>query len=124
MPRIGDVMRGNLLTTEATEPLQQAAERMCERGVGAALVLNGSGALVGILTERDVLRAVSQGEVAGTHVAAWMTRDPDTVGPDDTTRMAAELMVRGGFRHVPVVEGSTPVGIVSIRDLMRIVVED
>ena len=124
MPRIGDVMSGNLLTTEATAPLQQAAEQMCERGIGASLVLNGNGALVGILTERDVLRAVAQGGVEGTHVAAWMTRDPDTVGPDDTTRQAAELMVRGGFRHVPVVEGSTPVGIVSIRDLMRIVVED
>jgi CBS domain-containing protein len=124
MPRIGDVMSGNLLTTEATTPLQQAAERMCERGIGASLVLNGNGALVGILTERDVLRAVSQGGIEGTHVAAWMTRDPETVGVDDTTRTAAELMVRGGFRHVPVVDGDQPVGIVSIRDLMRIVVED
>jgi len=124
MPRIGDIMLGNLLTTEATASLQEAAERMCERGVGAALVVNENGALVGILTERDVLRAVSQGDVEGTHVAAWMTRDPDTVGVDDTTRTAAELMVRGGFRHVPVVDGTTPIGIVSIRDLMRIVVED
>jgi CBS domain-containing protein len=123
MPRIGDVMSGNLLTTEATTPLQDAAERMCDRGIGAILVVSGD-ALAGILTERDVLRAVAQGGVEGTNVAAWMTRDPDTVGPDDTTRMAAELMVRGGFRHVPVVEGSKPVGIVSIRDLMRIVVED
>jgi len=124
MPRIGDVMLGNLLTTEATASLQEAAERMCDRGVGASLVVNDSGALVGILTERDVLRAVAQGGVEGTHVAAWMTRDPDTVGVDVTTRQAAELMVRGGFRHGPVVEGDRPVGIVSIRDLMRIVVED
>jgi CBS domain-containing protein len=124
VPRIGDIMSGNLVTTEATTPLQEAAERMCDRGIGASLVLNGSGVLVGILTERDVLRAVAQGGVEGTNVAAWMTRDPDTVGVDDTTRQAAELMVRGGFRHVPVVDGDKPVGIVSIRDLMRIVVED
>jgi CBS domain-containing protein len=124
MPRIGDIMSGNLLTTEATTPLREAAEHMCDRGIGASLVLNGSGALVGILTERDVLRAVAQGGVEGTNVAAWMTRDPDTVGVEDTTRQAAELMVRGGFRHVPVVDGDKPVGIVSIRDLMRIVVED
>jgi CBS domain-containing protein len=123
MPRIGDVMSGNLLTTDASTPLQDAAERMCERGIGAILVLSGD-SLAGILTERDVLRAVSQGGVEGTNVAAWMTRDPETVGPDDTTRTAAELMVRGGFRHVPVVDGNRPVGIVSIRDLMRIVVED
>ena len=122
--RIGDVMSGNLLTTEATTLLQTAAEQMCERGIGASLVLSSSGALVGILTERDVLRAVAQGGVEGTNVAAWMTRDPDTVGPDDTTRQAAQLMVLGGFRHVPVVENDRPVGIVSIRDLMRIVVED
>ena len=122
--RIGDVMLGNLLTIEATAPVQRAAERMCERDVGAALVLNENGALVGILTERDVLRAVAQGGVEGTHVAAWMTRDPETVGVDDTARAAAEVMIRGGFRHLPVIEGATPVGIVSIRDLMRIVVED
>jgi CBS domain-containing protein len=121
--RVGDVMMRNLLTTESTAPLQTAAERMCERGIGAILVLSGE-AIAGILTERDVLRAVAQGGVEGTSVAAWMTRDPETVQTDTSLGDAAGLMVRGGYRHLPVVDGTRPVGIVSIRDLMRVVVED
>jgi CBS domain-containing protein len=121
--QVSDVMMKNLLTTESTAPLQTAAERMCDRGIGAILVLSGD-AISGILTERDVLRAVAQGGVEGTSVAAWMTRDPDTVQPDTSLSDAAGIMVRGGFRHLPVVDGTRPVGIVSIRDLMRVVVED
>jgi CBS domain-containing protein len=120
---VGDVMRRELLTTDAATPLQVAAERMCDRNVGAILVLNGD-AISGILTERDVLRAVAQGEVEGTSVAAWMTRDPQTVAVGDAGREAAATMIRGGFRHLPVLEGGRPVGIVSIRDLMRLVVDD
>jgi CBS domain-containing protein len=82
------------------------------------------GALRGILTERDVLRAVGEGRVEGTTVADWMTRDPETIEPTESTDMAATLMIHGGFRHLPVVEGGTVVGIVSIRDLMRVVLDD
>jgi CBS domain-containing protein len=121
--KVGDVMSKRLLTAGATTPLQTAAEQLCERGIGAMLVLSGE-ALTGILTERDVLRAVAQGGVEGTSVAAWMTRDPETVTVDESLSAAAGLMVRGGFRHLPVVEGTRPVGIVSIRDLMRVVVDD
>jgi CBS domain-containing protein len=121
--KVGDVMTRELLTVEAATPLRAAAERMCDRNVGAILVLNGD-AISGILTERDILRAVAQGEVAGTSVAAWMTRDPETVTVDEAGRAAATTMVRGGFRHLPVLEDGRPVGIVSIRDLMRLVVDD
>jgi CBS domain-containing protein len=121
--RVGDVMMRNLLITEASTPLQAAAERMCDRGIGAILVLSGE-SVAGILTERDVLRAVAQGGVEGTSVAAWMTRDPETVAPDESLSNAAGLMVRGGYRHLPVVDGTRAVGIVSIRDLMRVVVDD
>lgn len=121
--RIGDVMSNNLLTADASTPLQVAAERMCDRGLGAILVLSGE-SVAGILTERDVLRAVAQGGVEGTSVAAWMTRDPETVSIDGTTHEAAGVMIRGGFRHLPVLDDGQAVGIVSIRDLMRVVVED
>jgi CBS domain-containing protein len=120
---VGEVMTRNLLTVEATTPLQKAAERMCDLNVGAILVLNGD-SVTGILTERDVLRAVAQGGVEGTNVAAWMTRDPETVEADESTRQAASIMIHGGFRHLPVLEDRKPVGIVSIRDLMRVVVDD
>jgi CBS domain-containing protein len=123
MTTVADVMSHNLLTIDPTATLHEAAERMAERGVGAALVLSGT-SVSGILTERDVLHAVATGSVDGTHVAAWMTRDPETVAPDETTGRAAALMIHGGFRHLPVVDGGAPVGIVSIRDLMRVVVDD
>jgi CBS domain-containing protein len=123
MATVGDVMTRRLLTVEPTMPLNEAAQEMHEHGVGAVLVLTGE-KISGILTERDVLRAVATGEVEGTHVAAWMTRDPETVEPDDTTALAASVMIHGGFRHLPVCDGGKPVGIVSIRDLMRVVVDD
>lgn len=116
-------MTRELLTVEAATPLQAAAAQMSERNVGAILVLNGD-AISGILTERDVLRAVAQGEVEGTSVAAWMTRDPQTVTVDEPGRAAATKMVLGGFRHLPVLEEGRPVGILSIRDLMRLVVDE
>ena len=123
MTSVGDVMSRNLLTVEATTALAAAAARMCDLNVGAILVLSGD-SVSGILTERDVLRAVAQGGVEGTNVAAWMTRDPETVDADETTGLAASIMIHGGFRHLPVLSGGKPVGIVSIRDLMRVVVDD
>jgi CBS domain-containing protein len=123
MGTVADVMSRNLLTVEPTTDLSDAAGKMNERGVGAALVLTGDH-VSGILTERDVLRAVATGPVEGTHVAAWMTRDPETVDASESLGQAAAVMIHGGFRHLPVLDGKAPVGIVSIRDLMRVVVDD
>ncbi len=122
MHTVGDVMSGNLLTIEAATSLTEAAARMCDRDVGAILVVDGE-QLTGILTERDILRAVAQGKVADD-VGGWMTPHPETVEADEPTRQAASIMIHGGFRHLPVLEGLRPVGIVSIRDLMREVVAD
>ena len=96
---------------------------MVDRDVGAVLVMEGSD-LSGILTERDVLRAVAAGIEEKTVVSDWMTHDPETMGPDDTTQHAAVLMIHGGFRHLPLVEGSDVVGMLSIRDLMRVVLDN
>ena len=123
MATVSDVMSRKLLTVEPTTDLSEAAAKMTERGVGAALVLTG-GHVSGILTERDVLRAVATGPVEGTHVAAWMTRDPETVEASESLGQAAAVMIHGGFRHLPVLDAGTPVGIVSIRDLMKVVVDD
>jgi CBS domain-containing protein len=123
MATVGEVMSRNLLTVDPTASLHQAAARMSERGVGAALVMS-SDHVSGILTERDVLRAVATGGVDGTHVAAWMTRDPETVEVGESLGRAAAIMIHGGFRHLPVLDGERPVGIVSIRDLMKVVVDD
>jgi CBS domain-containing protein len=116
-------MSGNLLTVEPGLRLTEVAQRMVARDVGAVLVLEGE-RLVGILTERDVLRAVAGGIDDSTLVSDWMTRDPDTMDPDETTRHAATLMIHGGYRHLPIVDGEAVVGMLSIRDLMRVVLED
>lgn len=123
MPVASKVMSRNLLTVSPDVSLREVAERMVSRDVGAALVTQGE-RLVGILTERDVLRAVARGTPESTAVADLMTSDPETMEPDESTEHAAVLMIHGGFRHLPIVEGEEVVGMLSIRDLMRVVLED
>jgi CBS domain-containing protein len=115
---VARAMSRDLLTATPEEPLVEACRRMAERRVGAVLVTEGA-RLVGILTERDVLHAVGRGTIEGT-VREWMTPDPITIATTGTTGEAASLMIHGGFRHVPVVEGDDLVGIVSIRDIIRV----
>src|SRR5215831_5723590 len=123
MPVVGDHMTRGVLTISSDASLQEAAAKMAERGVGAVVILEGD-AIAAILTERDVMKAVGAGKDGSASVADWMTRHPDTIEPDDTTDHAATLMIHGGFRHLPVVEAGKVVGIVSIRDLMRVALDD
>lgn len=116
-------MSRDLLSVEPGESIREVARRMVERNLGAVIVLDG-GRLVGIMTERDLMQAVAHGLDDSAPVAEHMTRDPETIEPDDTTMHAAVLMIHGGFRHLPVVEQGDVVGILSIRDLMRVVLED
>jgi CBS domain-containing protein len=123
MPVARDHMSRDLLSVSPGDSLSEVAQRMVDRDVGAVLVMDGS-ELSGILTERDVLRAVAAGIEERTVVSDWMTRDPDTLSPDDTTQQAAVLMIHGGFRHLPLMDGSDVVGMLSIRDLMRVVLDN
>jgi CBS domain-containing protein len=123
MTALADVMTRDVFVVEGGLRLRDAATRMAERSVGAAVVVDGE-RLVGILTERDVLRAVAADRDAGATVDDCMTKHPEVVEPSDTTDHAAVLMIHGGFRHLPVVEGGRVVGIVSIRDLMRVTLSD
>jgi CBS domain-containing protein len=123
MPLVGDHMTRGLLTIASDASLGDAAAKMAERGVGAVVILEGD-AIAAILTERDVMKAVGAGKDGSASVADWMTRHPDTIEPGDTTDHAASLMIHGGFRHLPVVEEGKVVGIVSIRDLMRVALDD
>src|SRR5262245_6856707 len=123
MPPVSEHMTRSLLTIDAGATLGEAASAMAERGVGAVVVLEGE-AIAAILTERDVMKAVAAGRDGTAPVTEWMTRHPDTIEPSDTTDHAASLMIHGGFRHLPVVEGRTVVGMVSIRDLMKVALDD
>ena len=122
MPTVGEIMAQDVLCVGPDATLVDAAERMHERRVGAVVVLE-TDRLVGILTERDVLRAVATGKVECT-VSAAMTHGPDTVEAAESAGHAAALMIHGGFRHLPVVDGARVVGIVSIRDLVRLSIDD
>ena len=123
MPVVREHMSRNLLSVDPGETITEVAQRMVERNLGAVLVLDGR-RLVGIMTERDLLRAVARGLHGDAVVAEYMTEHPETIAPDDTTQHAAVLMIHGGFRHLPVVERDDVVGILSIRDLTRIALED
>ena len=116
-------MSRDLLTVEAGLAVVAVAQQMAERNVGAVLVME-DGRLAGIMTERDLMRAVARGLGEGTVVSECMTTDPDTIAPDDTIEHAAVLMIHGGYRHLPVVDGEEVVGVLSIRDLVQVVIED
>jgi len=106
-----------LLHLPATATVREAARDMRARHVGAVLVVAGD-RLEGIFTERDMVnRVVAEGlDPDGTKLAEVMTRNPDTVGPNDTALVALRRMQDGGYRHLPVVDNGHLVGIVSRRD--------
>jgi CBS domain-containing protein len=123
MAFVSEHMARDLVTVAPDDLLGGAAVRMAERRVGAALILDGE-RLVGILSERDILRAVAAGGAEHAPVSAWMTPNPETIEPDDSLDHAAVLMIHGGFRHLPVVDSGRAVGILSIRDLVRVALDD
>ncbi len=112
-------MSKDLVAVEPTSTVAEAATMMGERHVGSALVIQDDRP-TGIFTERDVLRALASDFDAAHHpVADWMTHDPITVEGSADLRTARNLMLDGGFRHLPVLESGRLVGIVSLRDLSR-----
>jgi CBS domain-containing protein len=123
MPAVRDHMSSDLLSVETSVSIIDVAQQMVDRNVGAVLVVDG-GRLAGIMTERDVLRAVARGLGDTTRVGDCMTAHPETIAPDETTAHAAVLMLHGGFRHLPVVDGDDLVGVISIRDLVPLLLED
>jgi CBS domain-containing protein len=112
-----DLMSTRVAATTPDTSVTAAAAVMVEASVGSAVVMQGP-FLAGILTERDVLRAAASGEdLLASRVSAWMTPDPQSANPDTSVEDAAQIMLLNGFRHLPVVEGRTVCGVVSLRDL-------
>lgn len=116
---IREIVRSQrIVTVLRTATIRTAAHMMKEYRIGALPVIDGD-RLVGIFTERDALFRVLAGglDPDRTTVDEVMTREPTTIGPEDTIVRALHLMHDGGFRHIPVVEeDGRPVGMVSIRD--------
>ena len=116
MARVRDVMASRLHTVGPEDTVGEAVAVMAQNRVGSVLVMDGD-RLLGIFTERDTVRALSQSHDAPRHeIVSWMTSDPTTVGPEIDTEEALRLMLDRGFRHLPVVDGGKVIGVVSIRD--------
>jgi CBS domain-containing protein len=123
--QVREGMSATSLTVGPGHTLREAAELMHRRGVGSAIVLDADQPGPGLLTERDVLAAIGRGldpdvEVVGDH----LTSDLVFAAPEWSLEQAAAEMVRGGFRHLIVVEGGELVGILSMRDIVRVWTED
>jgi CBS domain-containing protein len=123
MARVGDVMNVRVVSVRPDESVHVAIARMLEEGVGSVAVCDHD-TLVGIFTERDVLRLAGHGpNLAEVEVGAVMTRAVVTVSPDDDAIAAAGLMAERRIRHLPVVHEGHVLGILGIRDVVRSLLE-
>jgi len=119
VPVLKEIMTSDVFTTEPGAAVSEVAAHMLKGRFGSALVMQGS-ILLGIFTERDVLRAAAaNADLTSSKVSEWMTSDPVTAAPDMDAGEAAEIMMSQGFRHLPVADGNAIAGIVSLRDILR-----
>lgn len=117
---VADVMTPASVTDTPEETLRASAIRMWEQQTGSLLVMDGE-RLAGIVTERDVLKAVARGrDVDKALTGDLMSRDVLTVSPDTPLHVAARVMASRWIRHLPVVESGRVVGVVSLRDLVAV----
>lgn len=117
MATVREVMSTTLYSVGPTASVGEAVALMASHRVGSVLVMDGA-RILGIFTERDTVRAISQSNDAPGHeVTSWMTHNPTTVDPDLEIDAALRIMLDRGFRHLPVTEGDEVIGMVSIRDV-------
>lgn len=125
---VGDILKGkaspNLLSVSLTATVTEAVALMDEKSLGSVLVRDAAGAMAGIFTERDLMRrVVRQGrDPKTTPMSAVMTPDVRKVPSTESIVEVLRLMIEHGYRHMLVVDGGKPVGVVSIRDLMSAMV--
>ena len=119
MATLAEFMTREVLIVAPEDTIGEAAQKMVDEGV-SSVVVSDFGRLIGILTERDLTRAVAgRTHSSEARVREWMTSDPITVTESTPVEEAARTMLEQGFRHLPVVQDDRPVGIVSIRDIAR-----
>jgi|TARA_Y100000758_G_scaffold21877_1_gene15033 CBS domain-containing protein len=118
MVALADVMTPDVVTLSSEASVGDAAKVMVRGGFGSVVIVQGR-MLLGILTERDVLRAAAaEDDLRAASVERWMTPEPDTALPDLDTEEAVSLMLSRGFRHLPVVLDGELLGMVSLRDVL------
>jgi len=116
---IADLMTADVVTVAPEDTLGEAAAKMTEKGIGA-VVVSDFGRMIGILSERDIMRAVADRiHSSEARVREWMTADPVTATTETSVEEAGRTMLENGFRHLPVVEGERAIGMLSIRDVAQ-----
>ena len=116
---VAELMSNPTCFVDPETTLAEATTMMGEQRVGSALVMEDD-RLAGILTERDIVRAMSTAHDAPARpVVEWMTKRPTTTSPDTPVREALRIMVDGGFRHLPVTDDDKVVGVLSMRDIAK-----
>lgn len=113
-----ELVGGEVEVTSANTSASDVASQMLQAGVGSLAIVD-KGEFTGIFTERDLVRAVAAGaHPESTTVGEWMTEYPDSFLPDMTVEEAADWMLAVGYRHLPVAEGGTLIGMASIKDIL------
>jgi CBS domain-containing protein len=116
MAVLADVMRTDFLVVAPEDTLGEVAQKMVDEHKGGAVLVKDFGRLIGILTERDLLKAIAgRVHTSSARVREWMTPEPITVAPSVDLEEAQRIMLDQGFRHLPVLDGDRLVGIVSLR---------
>jgi CBS domain-containing protein len=112
---------GKPVTVQPTASVRDAMRTMLARDLGALLVVDEAGKLLGIFSERDLLTKVAgiHDDYAGLPVEQFMTPQPETVTDEDTLAFALHKMDIGGYRHLPVLTDGRPSGVISVRDMVR-----
>lgn len=116
-----DAKGADVVSIQPDAPITEAARLLKQHRIGAVIVVDASDNLRGIISERDLARGLAE---LGTkflegRVGLWMTRDPVTCAPEDRVDQLMRTMTTGRFRHLPVLQGDTVVGIISIGDVVK-----
>lgn len=116
----------DVLTTTADKTIAEAVKVLAERRIGALVVVEGGGRIAGIISERDIVRAIAAtaGEALTQPIASIMTRTVVTCGEGETINEVMARMTRGRFRHLPVSTNGKLVGIISIGDVVKARIEE
>jgi CBS domain-containing protein len=123
--QVRDGMSSVILTVGPDHTLRQASKLMSDRNVGAAVVLDPEGEGPGIITERDILHSIAlEQDVTSERVADHLTSELVFAAPEWSLEQAAVAMIRGGFRHLVVIEDGEPAGVLSVRDVVRCWTDD
>ena len=124
MATIADLMTTDVVTVAPEDTLGEAAAKMTEKGIGA-VVVSDFGRVIGILSERDIMRAVADRiHSSEARVREWMTADPITATTETSVEEAGRTMLENGFRPLPIVDGERAIGMISIRDVAQYGLQD